>query len=340
MKIEYFPKVAIQKNRNNSNNHFDYTPFYFTTENHWKIDKNYYLHLPDKGQLLLHLNFKHILIENLEYPHKIQVYDNDELMFGSVEQILEPTQVTEFWLLYKLFLYHFREEAWIPTHLLQWPNEKILVKIPKSEVVLLKEAIINDSTVYSIRDNLCFIKELKHIFDGKTPYFIKLSCGSVKHDDELKPVYTVYDLIKILCTGTRFLKEYNNNKEYTWWDTYIVITKWLNIEEKDEYRIIIKDRYIRGICHSKWWEFYPKTLQEKEQIYEACLELINNLQGYPDGVLDVFCENKNSGYKAWLIEINCYGPGLAAGSGLFHWIRDYKSLCQEPFEETVWKCVT
>lgn len=334
MKIYYFPKVAIQTSRNNSYNHFDYTPFYI--DNYiWTLDKDYYVKLPDNIRHLIHTHFPKLAIKTIEYPHPIQVYDTDAVF---ATQPLDEHRISEFWLLYKLFIHSFREEFWLPSNTNMWINPKIVVKIPKNEVVLLKIALETDDSVYSIRDNLEFLNDINPILDRKTQYFVKLSCGSSKNDEEIKPISTVYDLLRILCVGSRFIKEYISNGIYEWFDTYIILTKWIDIEDKDEYRVIMKNKHLRGICHSKWWEFHPKSTQEKEDVVKACENLIDDIVGYQDGVLDVYYDKINK--KAWLIEINSYGPGLSSGSGLFHWIRDYKNLCGEPFNESVWLCLT
>jgi len=49
--------------------------------------------------------------------------------------------------------------------------------------------------------------------------------------------------------------------------------------------------------------------------------------------MDIYIKNN----KAWLIEMNTYGPGLAAGSSLFHWIKDQNILWQGNNKYIVWR---
>ena len=317
MNVEYFPKVAIKQDfRNNSNNHFEYTPFYFDG-NIWNIDES----LPEKDLKLIHKHFPNLRTKQINYPHQIQ----EDVSY-------------EFWLLYQLCRHNYREEFWLPDNTDLWMNNKHLIEIPKNEVLLLRDALLNEEGIYSKKHELTFITEVKKILDNKTPYFVKLSCGTNKHNEELKPIYTAYDLLQVLCSGDRFLREYNSNKNYHWWNTHLVLTEWKNLEDCNEYRIILKNGKIRGICHSKWWNFYYTSQEDKFKLLEAFTHLVKNIVGYDTGVLDVYYDNNTD--KAWLIEINCYGLGLSSGSGLFHWIHDYTSLCTEPFKTTIWKCLT
>lgn len=312
LEFEYFPIQAIRQDfRNNSNNHPEYSPFLFIIDNKILIDNYYYKFMNENIKEIFNKKYELVIVENFTYPHEDQ--ENYPLYYD----------------VYNIYTLQSREEYWLGNMKDQsFPNKKFMIEIPLNIV----DDLINNKTINTSND---FIQKIDKILETNEAWFFKTSTGSVKHDIELEPVHKSSQIIECIKKSERLMKDLDKtfrNSDYR--KTYLILTKWVDIDKENEYRIFVTDGIIRAICQQYWYKVSYKTNDERKHIYSKICILIEKLD-IKIGVCDIWFDKKNN--MAYLIEINAFGPGLSSGSAIFHWIRDKDILWSKIPEKCVWR---
>lgn len=185
-------------------------------------------------------------------------------------------------------------------------------------------------------DDLCK-KYDKHNELMKDGVFIRTEHVSLKTGKHgIGPYYNIKQVIESICTSTYGHAAIRSN------DTVlnIYIIPWLNLDINKEFRIFVHDNIITGISvqyiyeRNEWLDSRSegeiRSLVDGIRTYfnEVFLEkwhrtkMSENTKNF---TMDLVILNE----EYYFIEPNPFGAQYAAGSSLFHWIRDNDQLCNK-----------
>lgn len=159
----------------------------------------------------------------------------------------------------------------------------------------------------------------------KTGVFMKMSDTSGKHQSIITPKYSFEEII------TEIVHNKNMIQSIIRYGTKSVmfLTPWnYEINDKNEFRVFINNRFITSISQQKCYKYVGLTNVKVRKYTESIISLYNKIKKnimYKSCVLDVWVDQN---LIAHLIEINPGEMWSSSGSSLFHWENDYKKLYQ------------
>jgi len=169
--------------------------------------------------------------------------------------------------------------------------------------------------------NIDFIREIQKILNKFGKVFIKTSEKSAKNDSGIYPVSNVEDVINQITSSNDVFRQSITHQNRC---KYLVFQRWNDeINEQNEFRVIIEKGRILGISQQKWWKAVGLTEELCLVAAKAILHWWKTRKRtihFNSVVLDMWVDFKEE--RAHLIECN---PGFkwgSSGSALFHWILD------------------
>lgn len=258
---------------------------------------------------------------------------NYKIIFSSNVVSDEKTTKHEiFWIIYNLYLHQFDAEYWISSLFNQ--SEYRMIKLTKDLIKFLKE----QSLLFNCGRELKYRSLLQELSNDKNwqeccesirhfnQCFVKLSQTSGKNDRKLEPISSFEQLLEFLTNSVtmlkiyeKFLETFSKNQSF---DIFLIVRPWDNdIDENNEFRVFYHKNQIVAISQQKW--FSPISIDFSiDQMISSLIAKIKSLVNFPYSscVFDVYFNRKKN--VVHFIEINPWGSWNAAGSSLFHWIRD------------------
>lgn len=249
-----------------------------------------------------------------------------------------------FWELYLTFLHQFDAQHWINN--LFNRNDFRIIKLTKGLITYLQEKalLFNCGRNLKISDllgdietNSCW-KSCCESLDVFGDCFVKLSQTSGKHDREVTPISSPGQLLKYLINSKTLLKCYqkflDSQNDGIQVDIYLIVKPWdKKINDTNEFRVFYFNHKITAISQQKWYSKVHLNFSV-HQMVKSLLTKIQSLSQLPYTccIFDVYYDlDKN---ETNFIEINPWGMWNAAGSSLFHWLKD-ESILYSSSDETV-----
>lgn len=207
--------------------------------------------------------------------------------------------------------------------------ESELIDLTEHEVnyLLQKTDVCDNVLLYKID---AAIKVLTNDMDNRV--FVKLYSVSPKNeynDDNTTRETNKFELTATDVTGVVKLLRKSERTTYSLENDLvhgIMLRRFIKeIDLENEFRLFVYDGKLRAIsqyqCYQKITKYSDPLVQKK--IYDMICNWWNKdavaLIPYVDCVIDVVIIDN----EVKIIEINSFGPGLIAGSGLFNWDKDY-----------------
>lgn len=200
---------------------------------------------------------------------------------------------------------------------------------------------IKDSSIYRL-----LVQEIDDVFSkfkarGITKLFVKLNSVSPKdlcyYDDSpygdvnAMAAYRPEHVIHMLTRSARTMSVIRNPRA----PVYIMLREFADVPLEDEYRCFVYDNKLRAISQYHWNVQRPELLSQRLVIRDRISEFIDLIiRGlylpYADCIVDVILDKPSDktfkGLGIHLIECNCFGADLIAGSALYNWDVDYDIL--------------
>lgn len=251
-----------------------------------------------------------------------------------------------FWYLYLLFLEQFDAQHWLNCLFPQ--SDFRIVKLTSALIKFLQEKSLlfncgrqlKISTLLGdIESNACWKQCCDALASVGTECFVKLSQTSGKHDREVVPISTLSELLAYLINSKTLLKCYqkftDSNAIGIPNEIYLVIRPWNDrINENNEFRVFYYKNKITAVSQQKWFSRIPFNFPIESMVdsLQFKIDQLTHLP-YDSCVFDVYYDvTKN---ETEFIEINPWGNWNAAGSSLFHWLKDEKILYSQTADVVV-----
>ena len=180
-------------------------------------------------------------------------------------------------------------------------------------------------------DMIARYNHVQKYFDG-TPYFVRCNSVSLKYGQHGVGPYTTFaEIIDSLVTCTQTHTPLDNNGKGTEPLTLFLLP-WLTLDTFKEYRIFVYQNRITAISQqrlSEVNEFLEKySEEEQDNVIKRHVEIIHDT--FEKTIKPKITHTQNYCMDAvllqndtlYFIEINSFGKEYAAGSALFHWLRD------------------
>lgn len=187
---------------------------------------------------------------------------------------------------------------------------KLIIEYIKQELIKEKK----DNNDYFVRLDNCSPKDT--IF-GFGPFNI----DSIKF------------MISSLCASQRCHVIFKRNIKIKSQQLLLWFVEWrkdINID--NEFRCFVYNKSLTAISQYKWMQLIPKW--SKQDNIKILIEMVPKIQAIIDNLcksleltqftLDIHLKADKAEIE--IIELNSFGVQMACGSGLFHWIRDFKQL--------------
>ena len=241
-------------------------------------------------------------------------------------------------------------------HLISKNNDRFSIELDQDQVEMLYKASQEGIKCGGIPDK--FKKEMNDIIEYiKTKLKLK-TCEEKKQDmmivnkdyfvrlDNCSPKDTIYGygpfnidsikfLVSSLCASQRCHIIFKRNTEikskiFLW---FIEWRKDINID--NEFRCFCYNKKLTAISQYKWMQSIPKWSEKTN--YKMLCDIVPKIKSLMDKLyesldIDQFTLDIHLTFKhdekleIEIIELNSFGVQMACGSGLFHWINDFKQL--------------
>jgi len=204
----------------------------------------------------------------------------------------------------------------VPPHFM-----RILADAAKSGILTGRRPAIYAEELQEIQDKLPLID------NSNKKYFIRLSeCSPKDGVHGCGPFTSRAQIIDALVTSERCLKTFSKDKT-----TILYLVPWREDWHQQgniEFRVFCYHGKVTSISQYNWYNDIGLSKFESKE--EACENIIkfcendivpklsNETQG--NWTIDIIYDFSTK--KIELVEVNSFGCELAAGSGLFHWVRD------------------
>lgn len=180
---------------------------------------------------------------------------------------------------------------------------------------------VSDSTLEDLEPITDLISA--HMKESNTQWFVRTdgcspkdgvyNCGPFASSDAV-------EIIKSIVTSKRV----HTSLEYG--DDKIYLVPWKqNWSVDKEFRVFVHNRKVTAISQYRWHDFVgwddDSVAHVGEKILEFCNYVISKVP-FENCTIDVTWVDD----KVDLVEFNCFGTELAAGSCCFHWINDHDIL--------------
>ena len=297
----------------NSNNHKNYCPYY-TANYKTYIDKSWFESLCShiKNEIVKAIDDENIIFTEIKMPHS---YNDDSKIYTAYLNCFDYQ------------IYYDSNNNFMAKNVkiikIDKNTKNLLAKITRRRLLTLTDLNMSD---WEDLENLKSIIE-KNIEQNEY-YFVRVSYGSGKHDQEIKPLENSDDILNYLTFSEKLYLDYNENK-----DTYLMIMDYnFKIDKYGEFRVFIHNSKVTGISQSYCYDYinYSDFMIQKiikiimdSKFWETLL--------YKSFVADIWIDTCND--KLLLIECNPFYAFSATGSALFHWIDDYKVLYEQEESE-------
>lgn len=169
-------------------------------------------------------------------------------------------------------------------------------------------------------------ESINNIFFNGNKYFVRVNNVSLKYGVHgLGPYDNLKDILESSISSPS--GHCPISKDMTKLNIYLI--PWINIEEKNEFRVFVYKHKITTISQQNLYKkLHIDDIPIKINIivkyfYEVINEKINWISNY---IYDFAIINDNEPY---FIEINPFGKEMSSGSALFHWLLDEDVLYNE-----------
>lgn len=222
-------------------------------------------------------------------------------------------------------------QHWYPS-LMEKPGltfESVLIELDEDDLNVLKRYAV-DPKAPKIQELAQRIKiageSLNHPF-----LFVRLNSVSPKprrlsHNRfNVKSVGWEHRALELLMESSRTRHTLHNPL----WDHYIMIRKFVPIEEWQEFRCFIYKNRLTAISQYHCYQKYKKLAGQKSKIRDMIYKFYREnfvYIPYEDCVMDVIISDDD---YVQIVEFNSFGPDGMAGSSLYNWDIDEKILLGE-----------
>lgn len=306
--LSYHEQLQRPEKAYNNNNHETYRPFVdFGAQLH--VHRDWFDALPLWIRAQLEAAFADSLLLKQDW------------LVGTTPVPPGPKSQTLYALMCRAFDYHL----WYTPRLVSDVVRLKLTLAEKKRLHRLCARMYTDSPLHPdhVEDFEPLLASLQsHMAPRAAGYFVRLSCGSGKHDRPLAPLHTPLDVLDYLTTSRRFC-----DQEFTCLDkdTYLFILPWKPIEPKFEFRLFVHRNRVTACSQQHCYQVFDYTAGEVQEIVRA-LEHMDFLPYicYTTYIADIYYDPTERRMR--LIECNNFGAWSPGGSSLFDWLGDYTVL--------------
>lgn len=293
-----------------------------------------------------------VVVSRRVFDHHLKTYlDDNQIGYqinGDKVVILDSEVTVD-----KLLDYHisrYEADVWYPFVTKDAEGRKLtfmseFIELNSDRLDMLV-ALSDDGNTKTSSVYLDLIRELDVAFDkfkskGVTKIFVKLNSVSPKDlcyytddpygDFNALAAYRSEHVPHMLTRSTRTMSVIRNPRS----PVYIMLREFADIPLQDEYRCFIYDNKLRAISQYHWNVQRPELVDQRFAIRDRISEFLSRVidGGYlpysdciVDVILDVPSDKTFMGLGIYIVECNCFGAELIAGSALYNWDVDHDIL--------------
>ena len=351
LKQYYYNKNNNIINRMNNSLVIEYTPFYIKENvciiNKEWFDKQSFILQNDLMNNLINIanefdeknNINSIMIESFDIPHNF--IDKDTSIYYAFLKIYKQQYI------FDNFIHLFNE--YIQTNICDTHNDCILYEnttnykhygkiyeclncnnyyiLPNCTIIYLDDIMLSALIALHIKANKHFspndlnlislplidtINTILKIYEDEGA-FVKTSLKSAKKNNmgiKIIPCMTINDVFTNLVSANTILQS-------LLFGCNLIIRRWIDIKQSNEFRVYVLDKKIKAICQQSLTE-QINNKKDENHVIKTINEWFNKIFdkiSYNDCVIDLVLNDSS----IELIEINSGGPWSTAGSSLFTW---------------------
>lgn len=335
-KIEYVPQSSLLGGVFNTYNIHQHSPYNVKGDIIY-IKKSWRRQLTMKTKKALNSLAK----KNKMKIEMIDKIDSSELEFHSQNEWKIIDEIN------RMYYYQFAYNEWYESVKKILPYGITIIPIEEKDRLKLRNTAIMiemagyDTSIVQKSISSISKKLVNTIYDaikvaGGT-IFVKTNFTSGKNDSGVIKFHEPTSILTHLVRYPSFKKEWvAPDVSKIKYQPHIIIIPWDHaIKSEGEFRLFITKGELRGISQQKWFEKFPRVLENKDAIIKKIIEWyskkIKPILYVPDITIDIFLDIDKLGtdeeVDPTFIEYNSGGAYGMAGSSLFEWDKDYEILC-------------
>jgi D123 len=307
-------------------------------------------------QIVLSPDASHINIARRVFDHHLKTYLDANRIAYELDDLFArvPSDSTTVEALRDYHISRYEADVWYPVitkdpegSKLTFASEFIELNAERLDMLV---ALSDDKNVKEGPVYRSLIRDLDAVFDkfkqhNVNKLFVKLNSVSPKDlcvyfdgpygDIDALAAYRSEHVPHMLTRSTRTMSVIRNPRA----PVHIMLREFADVPVQDEYRCFIYDNKLRAISQYHWNVQRPELLDQRFAIRDRISNFMSQvLQGsylpYADCIVDVILaepsEKTFGGLGIYIVECNCFGADLVAGSALYNWDVDYEILYHNP----------